>query len=189
MKFSAFIFGTLLACAGLLSAQEETPLPRYELGLTYSGVHSSAAHNDSQITENGGSGQFVYNFNRWLGGVADLGGYANTRSGIDEKTFSYLFGPRVSWRHNRLIPYAQALFGGSNAWSGTNSNSQNAFTLALGGGLDYRLTRHIAIKPVQVEYFRSQFDSARLGGATSNFGGHQNGIRYSAGIVLLFGSK
>jgi opacity protein-like surface antigen len=186
MKSSVFVLGSLLACAGVLGAQEET-LPRFEVGLTYSGVHLNAAHNNAQITGNGGSGQFEYNFNKWLGGITDLGGYANTRRGIDEKAFSYLFGPRLNWRHNRWTPYAQALFGGSNGWSG--SNTQNTFALAIGGGVDYRLTRHIAIKPVQVEYYRSQFDSERLGGATSNFGGHQNGVRYSAGIVLMLGSK
>ena len=51
------------------------------------------------------------------------------------------------------------------------------------------LTHHIAIKPVQVEYFRTQFNSHELGGPTSSFGDHQNGIRYSAGVVFQFGGK
>jgi peptidoglycan-associated lipoprotein len=189
MKSLIFVLGATLGCAGVLSAEEESPLPRFEAGLTYSGVHLNAANNNSQITGNGGSGTFEYNINKWIGAVADLGGYANTRNGIDDKAFTYLFGPRLNWRHNRLTPYAQALFGGGYAWSGANSTTQNAFALAVGGGLDYRLTRRIAIKPVQVEYFRSQFDSPQLGGATSNFGSHQNGIRYSAGVVLMFGSR
>lgn len=189
MKSFVVVVGTVLGCAGVLSAQEESTLPRFEVGLTYSGVHLNGATNNTQITGNGGSGQFEYNINKYLGAVADLGGYANTRSGIDDKAFTYLFGPRFNWRRGRLTPYAQTLFGGSNAWSGTNSKTQNAFALAVGGGVDYRLTRLISIKPVQVEYFRSQFDSERLGGATSNFGGHQNGVRYSAGVVFSFGSK
>jgi len=190
MKSVIFVLGAVLGCAGILSAEEESPLPRYEVGLTYSGVHLNAANNNSQITGNGGAGSFEYNINKWLGAVADLGGYANTRSGVDDKLFTYLFGPRFNWRRNRLNPYVQTLFGGGYAWSGPNSSSRNAFALAVGGGLDYTLTRHIAIKPVQVEYFRSEFDSERLGGATTNFGTHQNGVRYSAGVVfLLFGSK
>jgi hypothetical protein len=55
--------------------------------------------------------------------------------------------------------------------------------------LDVKWTEHIAIKPIQVEYVMTQFDSARLGGSTVRFGGHQNDIRYSAGIVFQFGSK
>ena len=50
-------------------------------------------------------------------------------------------------------------------------------------------TKHIAIKPIQVEYVTTQFNSARLGGSTMSFGGHQNDIRYSAGVVFQFESK
>ncbi len=189
MRSFIFFLGIAFGCAGAAAAQEESPLPAVEVGLTYSGIHLDAANNNSQISGNGGSGSFEYNINRWLGAVADLGGYANTRGSIDHDAFTYMFGPRFNWRHNRLNPYAQSLFGGANVWSGTNSNTQNTFALAIGGGVDYTLTRHIAIKPFQVEYFRSQFDSERLGGATSNFGYHQNGVRYSAGIVFRFGSK
>jgi hypothetical protein len=35
----------------------------------------------------------------------------------------------------------------------------------------------------------TQFDSAKLSGATSGFGSHQNDIRYSAGVVFRFGDK
>jgi hypothetical protein len=55
--------------------------------------------------------------------------------------------------------------------------------------LDYKLTDRIAIKPIQVGYVMTQFDSANLGGSTKNFGDHQNDIRYSAGVVLRFGQK
>ena len=189
MKSVIFVLGAVLGCAGPVCAQEESTVPRFEVGLTYSGFHTNSGDNNSQLTANGGAGVFEYNINKWLGAVADLGGYANTRSGIDDKAFTYLFGPRVNWRRGRLTPYAQALFGGGYAWSGANSNNQNAFALAIGAGLDYTLTRHIAIKPLQLEYFRTQFDSERLGGATSNFGDHQNGVRYSAGVVFRFGSE
>jgi len=189
MKSAIFVLGAFLGCVSALRAQEESAVPRFEVGVTYSGFHADSGNNNSQLTANGGAGVFEYNINKWLGAVADLGGYANTRNGIDDKAFTYLFGPRFNWRHKRLTPYAQALFGGGYAWSGTNSNNQNAFALAIGGGLDYALTRHIAIKPIQVEYFRTQFDSARLGGATGNFGDHQNGVRYSAGIVFRLGAE
>ena len=189
MRSFIFFLGIVFGCAGLTSAQEESPLPQVEVGLTYSGIHLNAANNNSQITGNGGSGAFEYNINKWLGAVADLGGYANTRDGIEHNAFTYMFGPRFNWRYNRLTPYLQSLFGGANVWNGVNSNTQNTFALAIGGGVDYALTRHIAIKPLQVEYFLSQFNSERLGGATSSFGNHQNGVRYSAGVVFRFGSK
>jgi opacity protein-like surface antigen len=185
-----------LACTSILAvfvgfgasadAQES---PKYEVGLNYSWLHVNSANYDYQRTGNGGSGYFEYNLNKTVGLVADFGGYANTRTGIDEKLLTYMFGPRFNWRHSRLSPYAQFLFGGGYAWSGPNTTTQNAFATAAGGGLDYNLTNRIAIKPIQVEYVMTQFDSARLGGATSGFGNHQNDVRYSAGVVFRFGEK
>ena len=188
MKSIVLVLGAVLGCAGVLSAQEAS-YSKYEFGVLYSGVHANAGMNDSQITGNGGAGYFEYNINRWLGAVADFGGYANTKSQIDEKLFTYMFGPRFNWRMKRFTAYAQALFGGAEAWNNPTRTSENSFATAIGGGVDVNLTHHIAIKPVQVEYFRTQFDAAKLGGGTSNFGDHQNGIRYSAGVVFRFGSK
>jgi hypothetical protein len=53
--------------------------------------------------------------------------------------------------------------------------------------LHINLTEYISIKPIQVEYLMTQFDSARLGGSTQAFGDHQNDIRYSAVVVFKFG--
>ena len=108
---------------------------------------------------------------------------------VSARATADLFGPRLNLRHKRFNPYVQALFGGGYAWSGPSNNNQNAFAFAVGGGLDYRLTQHIAIKPVQVEYLRSEFNSAQLGDSTGSFGNHQDGVRYSAGIVFSFGEK
>jgi Outer membrane protein beta-barrel domain len=182
-----FALGTLLATGTILSAQE-TSTPKYEVGVSYSWLHVNSANFDSQRTGNGGAGYFEYNLNKMIGLVGDFGGYANTRTGIDDKALTYLFGPRFNWRHSRLNPYVQFLFGGAYAWAGPtgNSSTQNSFATAAGGGLDVRWTRHIAIKPIQVEYVMTQFDSAALGGSTKGFGNHQNDVRYSAGMVFQF---
>ena len=170
---------------GVAANAQEAYTPKYEIGLNYSWLHVNSANYDRQRTGNGGSGYFEYNLNNTLGLVADIGGYANTRSGINDKLLTYMFGPRFNWRHTRLNPYAQFLFGGAYVWNNPAgvSTTQNAFATAAGGGLDYRLTNRIAIKPIQVEYVMTQIDSAR------GFGSHQNDVRYSAGVVLRFGEK
>jgi opacity protein-like surface antigen len=180
----------LSSSSAIMNAQQEST-PAFEVGLNYSWLHVNSANYDYQRTGNGGSGYLEYNLNRLVGLVGDFGGYANTRRGINDKALTYLFGPRFNWRHSRLNPYVQFLFGGAYAWSGpgNNSNTQNAFATAAGGGLDYTLTNRIAIKPIQVEYVMTQFDSAQLGGPTRGFGGHQNDIRYSAGVVFRFGER
>src|SRR5271165_4130097 len=150
--------------------------------MNYSWLHVNSANYDYQRTGNGGSGYFVYNLDKIIGLVADFGGYANTRKGIDDKALTYLFGPRFSYRHwDKWTPYVQFLFGGAYAWSGPTSTTQNGFATAAGGGLDYAWTKRVSIKPIQVEYVMTQLDSAALGGATKRFGNHQNDVRYSAG--------
>jgi peptidoglycan-associated lipoprotein len=190
MKICKFVLGVSLVFGAIASA-EEIAVPKYEVGLNYSWLHVNSANNDYQRTGSGGSGYFEYNLNKTVGLVGDFGGYVNTRKGINDKALTYLFGPRFNWRHSRWNPYAQFLFGGAYAWSGPNgsSNTQNAFATAAGGGLDYNLNHRISIKPIQVEYVMTQFDSASLGGSNKGFGGHQNDIRYSAGVVFKFGQK
>ena len=144
----------------------------------------NAASDNYERTGNGGSGYVEYNLNSMVGLVGDFGGYANTRQGLDDRLLTYMFGPRFNWRHARLTPYVQFLFGGAYLWSGANyGTTKNSFATAAGGGLDYRLTDHIALKPIQVEYVMTQINS------TAGFGSHQNDIRYSAGVVLRLGSK
>jgi len=184
MKRLKIALGIVLASAAALSAQEVVT-PQYEVDLNYSWLHVKSAQgfDDRQRTGNGGSGAFEYNINKVLGVVGDFGGYANTR--INDRLFTYMFGPRFNWRHARLTPYVQFLFGGAYVWNDLNTRSitQNAFAMAAGGGLDYNLSRHISLKPIQVEYVMTQINS------TNGFGGHQNDIRYSAGVAFRFGEK
>ena len=179
MKSVKFALAAILSSCAVLSAQEGTP--RYEVGLNYSWLHVNSANDDRQRTGNGGSGSFVYNINNMVGLVADFGGYANTR--INDRLLTYMFGPRFSWRHGRLTPYTQFLFGGAYVWNNldTRSITQNAFAMAAGGGVDYTLTKHFALRPLQVEYVMTQIDS------TKGFGSHQNDVRYSGGVVFRFG--
>jgi hypothetical protein len=190
MKALKCVLGTLMLSAVAASAQETTT-PRVEVGLDYSWLHVNSANYDFQRTGNGGSGYIEYNINSLVGLVGDFGGYANTRTGINDKALTYLFGPRFNMRRQRWTPYLQFLFGGAYAWSGPNGfqQNQNTFATAAGGGVDFNWTNRISIKPIQVEYVMTQFDSAALGGSTKGFGDHQNDLRYLAGVVMKFGSK
>ena len=129
------------------------------------------------------------NLNEWLGLVADLGGqYVRLDDqGFTEtiRTHSALFGPRFSLRRgNRLVPFGQALFGVShlktqtNEFGGSLTFSDTSFGMALGGGLDVRMTENLAIRAIQLDYLQTRF-----------FGETQNKGRVSVGIVLRFGRK
>jgi hypothetical protein len=75
------------------------------------------------FSANGGGGQFVFNFNKWIGGVADIGAVHNGNIGgyhLDSTFTSYMFGPRVTVRNwSRVQPYFQWVFGGVYAATST----------------------------------------------------------------------
>ena len=107
-------------------------------------------------------------------------------SGVSAHTFTYLVGPRLTYRGSGgFEPFAEALFGGMNASasiSGSVSGSSNAFAMAIGGGADYKVTKSVAIRLVQFDYLYTKFN---LGPASQ----HQNNVRIQAGIVFRFGGR
>jgi hypothetical protein len=171
-------------------AQETAPTPAAEVGMTFSFANVHPGTGAPSFTMSGGSGAFVYNFNRVLGAVADLGGYHNPGdANFNPTTFTYLFGPRLSLRKSRAAPYVQALFGGARQWTSFVdpvtglSAPHNGFAAAFGGGMDIRVKDHILVKPFQMEYLMTQLTNPW------STAGTQNSLRYSAGIVFTFGGK
>ncbi len=194
MKLRTIILGAMVT-SGIAAYAQEATTPLIETGLDYSFTRVNPGGSLTSYMANGGSGFVEYNLNHVVGLVADLGAnYIGNVNGfpIDNTTFTYLFGPRFNWRMSRFTLYAQTLVGGarfSNAYDPASPNpvlatSENTFAAAIGGGVDYRLTDHIAIKPIQVEYLMTQLPSS-----FANVNEVQNNLRYSAGIVFRVGSK
>jgi opacity protein-like surface antigen len=127
------------------------------------------------INQNGISGSVAYNLNRWLGLVGDLGAYHASPGGVSLNTYTYLFGPRLSFRNpSKVNPFGQALFGGSRLTVGSGGGSSNQFAYSLGGGVDIALLPHLALRP--------QFDYVGL-----HSSGHTtNCTRLSLGFVVHF---
>jgi opacity protein-like surface antigen len=194
MKIRTFILGAICV-SGFSAYAQEASTPLVETGFDYTFTRVNPGGSLTSYTANGGSGYVEYNLNHVVGLVADLG--ANTIGtvngyALNNTTFTYLFGPRFNWRAGRFTPYVQTLVGGarfSNAYDPGSPSpglgvSQNSFAAAIGGGVDVRLTDHIALKPIQVEYLMTQLPSQ-----FANVNQVQNNLRYSAGVVLRFGSK
>ncbi|MGH9773889.1 MAG: outer membrane beta-barrel protein [Candidatus Acidiferrales bacterium] len=161
-------------------AQDDTSKAEAYVGYSYVrvSVSNGPGAGTSSFNFNGGVGQLEYNVNNWLGIVADFGGYENSK-GPGVNVVSYTFGPRINLRHGKITPFAQALFGGARvSTSIVNAGSENAFATILGGGVDYNVSRHFAIRPVEAEYFLTKFKDGN--------NNRQNNFRYSAGIVFRF---
>jgi hypothetical protein len=162
------------AFALLARAQNEAPKVEVYGGYDYVRVSDLGI----SYNFNGGSGQLAYNANRWLGIVGDFGGYY-TSDGFHAGVLSYMAGPRVNFRgHGKMTPFAQILLGAARS---IDNSPLNAFAMTAGGGVDFKISRHFAIRPVQAEYFLTKFSD----GASDR----QNNFRFGAGVVFQFGTR
>jgi opacity protein-like surface antigen len=92
---------------------------------------------------------------------------------ISAHEYNMLFGPRVSFSVGKLRPFAEALFGVGHV--GTNdAGSNTSLATGLGGGVDYRIFRPIALR-FEGDYLQTRFYSTT-----------QNNLRLSTGIVFRF---
>ena len=104
---------------------------------------------------------------------------------VDSQRYVYVFGPRVTiWHNPQFRVFAEALAGGVHAEAqvslGTfsRSASADAFAMALGGGVDWRLSDHLSWRILQADYL-----------ATTLSDDWQNNFRASTAIVYSFGHK
>ena len=181
---------SLLGLASLfaVTAQAQEGRKTIDVFAGYSYVRANPSTSSSNnFSLNGGSASVAYNFNNWLSAVADFGGYHTTNAfanGVDSTLSTYLFGPRVSYRHfGRVTPFGEVLFGDAHAGAGlfNTTNSQNAFAMAVGGGVDYRVSPRFSIRPLKVDYLLTRFNEL-----TPNNRQDQNNLRVSTGIVFRF---
>jgi hypothetical protein len=193
MKASS-ILAVLLLVSSLCAAQE---LTRYELsgGISYGGIDTSDVK-----TPKGFAGSFATNVNRWLSMETSVGAQFDSQTVVlsgssttlNTGFYSFLSGPRISYRRGRVVPFGHGLFGwarsldyGKATFNPTNLTFTvpygNALGAAAGGGVDYWITRRIALR-TQGDYFLTQPDGS--------FGFHlQNNFRIVGGIVFSFGSS
>jgi hypothetical protein len=211
-NFSAI--GAILLFAMVAAAQD---VPQMETFVGYTYTRASSATDVPAFSANGGGGQFVYNFNKWIGGVADLGVVHNNNIGgarIDNTTMNFLFGPRLSFRHPRIRPYFQVLWGGAYVTASTQVNaiavatpngaviasqlpvisgepitarigtSQTAFAMMAGGGLDLKIDKYVTFRPIELDYYLTRFQNLRTQGDNN-----QNSLRYTTGFNFTFGAQ
>jgi hypothetical protein len=211
VRKSLVVIGTVLLFALVGSAADYS---RYEtfLGYDFVGYYPNTNY-IPKAHFNGGSGEFVYNFNSWLGAVADLGAVHKGIWGghtVDTTVANYVFGPRITFSgSSKFKPFGQVLFGGAYGTTSTQVSllpngganlppnfvlppnqpvtarihaSSNAFAMMAGGGLDIKFSKHMALRPIEFDYYLTRFSTPELG--TSN----QNNWRYTAGVNFMFGA-
>ena len=179
------------ACMGLIAvgpvngrAQDAAPAAEIFVGgsklwehVGGSGVEAGLYHNSGvKIAATG-------NLNRFLGLETDLSKFQDI---IPTDYFRIMFGPHFAYNaSSRLSPFAHALLGltrqrlcGPTSCSLTSEEvGRNAFTVAIGGGLDVKVFRFFWLRPFQADYVHVFFPNAP-----------ENNLQLSFGVTLRFGS-
>lgn len=185
MLKAACVGVALFLFAGLASAQVPTSGNIF-FGYSFENASASALDGLTRPNLQGWEGSLEGKLAPWIGLVTDFSGHygsqtfvALTPNGpVDMKVtghqYEVLFGPRVSVPVGKITPFGEFMIGlahiGSNGAFATNTS----FATALGGGIDYRLFRPIAVR-VEGDYLHTSF-----------FSTSQNNIRLSTGIVFRF---
>src|SRR5271167_5234616 len=176
------VVGLLLLTAGLALAQdfpkvETSPQFMYirtPISFSFNNGEGGVTSVHQSFNCAGGGGTLAYNVTSLIGIAADLGGCkyfgqtipAPISSNINGSGFTFLFGPRLTFRSKSPFePFAELNFGGmrisvkcennpSDCATLTNGNSysKSAFAMTVGGGFQIKVNKKFSIRPIQAEY-------------------------------------
>jgi hypothetical protein len=170
------------------SAKDTAIAAPLEISLDYSYVRANQGPGQCGcFAMNGGSTEAAFPVARGFSAVADLtgerSGSVNGGGPQGLSLVSFTAGPRFARSvHRRYAPFAQALFGGVHGFdsyfpvTSGPTGAANSFAMIAGGGLDIRLKSHLAIRPIQVDYFLTHLPNG--------VNDRQNNLRVTAGIVF-----
>lgn len=211
MKITKIILSAAVLLLGLAAWAQDYQKVEVAVDYSYFRYNPSHAYVNNGYSLNGGGGSFDYNFTKYLGLKAELEGYGSTTytfnvpspivttkgtipAGVfhvNGNAFTYLFGPQVKLRTPKFQPYAHILFGAAhsnvyaNLFTASGSigtaPSGNCFAMAFGGGVDFPVSKSIAIRPGEVDYVLTRFNNSVTG--------NQSNFRYQAGVVFSFGGR
>jgi len=167
--------------------------PRYEITGMYDYVNFSPGDPFNNFNSQGGSGAFTYNASKWLGLTGEFGAYdfkrslfpvTGSNSEVNGSFLTYLFGPRLNLRKfDHFVPFGEFLVGGTRGGIElVGVNSQSAFALAAGGGVDMVIHKNFAWRVAELDYLMTTYTGTGVGAS-----GRQNNFRAATGVVFRFG--
>jgi outer membrane protein OmpA-like peptidoglycan-associated protein len=185
------------------AAAQDRPAPKWELYGGYSFVYPDAdvhallpggllpVSSPLESNPRGVGGSITYDFNRWFGLTLD--GSTHWGSGenglekqIDDAAFSNIsFGPKVTFRRAHVSPFLEAL-AGDHRLTPDALHDINKLGFMFGGGLDFKVSKHIALRVPRVDYVMSSY---RYGPSATTGSTDIRGVRLQAGLVFNFGGE
>jgi opacity protein-like surface antigen len=176
MKKFVVVMAVVLTCSMAAMAAEGTVAEAFA-GYQFFHLDTQGA-TGVKTGYSGWDGALQYNMGGRFGLVGDVSGnYGTPFSGSPSiSSYTFAFGPSVNFRAEKTKPFVHALVGGNRLAS--SGVSETAFAMLLGGGVDVKATHGVWLRLGQFDYMYTKHDS------TFGFTGHQNNLRYSAGVVF-----
>ncbi len=176
---SVLLISAIALFAPLSLSAQDYARSDFEFFGGYSWYHPGEDHFLPDHYNAGWGAALTVNVNNWLGLTGDGSGHHE-----DGEAYTISFGPRIKMHRGRLEPFAEVL-GGFVHWVPDGLPEQNKPALITGLGLDYRINRHFAIRPIQADYVLTTFNAVNPRGDWNSL----HGIRLQAGLVLNLGFR
>jgi opacity protein-like surface antigen len=202
-----FLLSLLVFLPVLLVAQSSDEHPKADVFGGYSYLGGNVSFPGGWEVQ--GTGYFTRHF----GVTADFSGHYSSESPASdplvsdtrERIHTYLFGPTYTIRKGKHAIFAHALLGGAHSSSHFTlpitsffptitvtqvpvDNSASAFAMAIGGGVDLGVTKHLAVRVGQLDWLYTRFKANEVGvtGISDANRNYQSTFRYSGGVVFRF---
>jgi hypothetical protein len=160
---------------------------------------------------NGWNAEVQFNLKRYLGVVADGAKHSgqlitsrnvNLTELPNSNDYSLMGGPVLFYKVGKLTPFVHGLVGFDRAHISAGSvpglfglvapTVNRALAAAVGGGIDYKVSPHFAVRLGQFDYFytahnlNSFYAASFRPGLFPTLATRQNNLRFAAGFVIRF---
>jgi hypothetical protein len=138
---------------GISAVAQNSDYPKWDFTAGYTLNHFETPAPRRHITMQGFTGAVGWNFRRWAALEGDFTYTTKNLNGTRRTLYSYIAGPRFTKRFNNhsVQPFVHALFGGGHL---SGFGSSNGWVGKMGGGVDFVVSDHVAIRAFQVDYYR-----------------------------------
>ena len=163
----------VLFCSGASLAQTRD-YPKWDFTAAYTLNRFETPAPSTHINLNGFTAAVGGNFRKWVAVEGDITYTTRTVSGTSRNLVTYLVGPRFTKRpdNSKLQPFVHVLIGGGHL-NGFGTGT-NGWAGKFGGGLDIVAGKHVAVRVVQIDYYRYHghvsVGTQRLNNAAFTFG-------------------
>lgn len=191
MRKLLFLIILISACSFAIQAQDDvSPLE------IFGGYSYLRTGNPYDQDSHGWNTSIAANLTKYVAIKADFGGYYDNYSraavggpiSVSNRVHTYLFGPQFNFRATEKVnPFIHALFGGAHDKTiATRAASRtvvtdNGFAMAVGGGLDAKLSDSVSFRVFQTDYLLTRYRDPNLAPRAKRSIHH---FRLSTGLVF-----